>query len=119
MFILPALFIILFTAASFNSSGQALMVTSIPTNEVQHIEGKRIYTLTCIKCHNKDPHIKGSIAPDLFTTPREVFHTKVITGTYPDGYTPKRKTKVMPKFKHLTNDVDKIYDYIQSLKKTK
>ena len=117
MIIIPALFIAFFTMTSFNSG--ALTVSKIPTDKVQHIEGKRIYTSTCIKCHNKDPHIKGSIGPDLFTTPREVFHTKVITGTYPKGYTPKRKTRVMPKFKQLTNDVDKIYDYIQSLKKNK
>lgn len=114
MIILPMLFIAFFTVASFNATPA---VTKIPTNEVQHLEGQKIYKMTCAKCHNLNPHIKGSIGPDLYTTPREVFHTKVVTGTYPKDYTPKRKTRTMPRFKHLTTKVDLIYDYIQSIKK--
>ena len=89
----------------------------IPTDTVQNIEGKRIYTITCTKCHNVNPHKPGIIGPELFTTPREVFHTKVPLGTYPPGYKSKRKTRVMPKFKHLTKDIDRIYEYIQSIPK--
>lgn len=80
-------------------------------------EGQIIYKTVCSKCHNVNPTKQGSIGPELFTTPKEVFKTKVITGTYPTSYTPKRKTRIMPKFKNLTNKIDSIYKYIRSFKK--
>ena len=91
--------------------------TIIPTDQTLIQEGKRIYVATCAKCHNTNPHKPGSIGPDLYSTPEEVFYTKVPDGKYPDNYTPKRKTKVMPKFKHLTNKIDMIYKYIRSIPK--
>lgn len=78
--------------------------------------GKAVYTTTCIKCHNANPTKPGPIGPELYTTPNAVFHTKVPTGTYPQGYVAKRKTKIMPNFLHLTNKVDSLYHYIRSFK---
>jgi mono/diheme cytochrome c family protein len=80
-------------------------------------EGAVIYKTVCSKCHNVNPTKPGSIGPELFTTPKEVFRTKVITGTYPVNYKPKRKTRIMPKFKNLTTKIDLIYNYIRSFKK--
>lgn len=80
-------------------------------------EGEVIYKTVCSKCHNINPTKPGSIGPELFTTPKEVFKTKVITGTYPASYKPKRKTRIMPRFKNLTNKIDSIYNYIRSFKK--
>lgn len=80
-------------------------------------EGKRIYTTTCMKCHNANPHKPGSIGPDLYSTPKEVFATKIVHGMYPEGYTPKRKTRVMPKFKNLEGKVDSIHEYVKSIAK--
>lgn len=90
--------------------------TIIPTDQVTIQEGKRVYLITCAKCHNTNPHKPGSIGPDLYSTPENVFHTKVPNGTYPSGYTPKRRTKIMPRFKNLTNKVDAVYKYIRSVK---
>ena len=110
---IPALIILIFCLASFNANPS----TRIPTDQVSIQEGKRVYLTTCVTCHNSNPHKPGSIGPDLYTTPREVFQSKVPSGLYPKGYTPKRKTRVMPKFKHLTNKVDAIYNYIRSIPK--
>ena len=79
-------------------------------------EGKKLYHAHCIRCHATNPTKPGVIGPELYTTPLEVFRTKVPTGTYPSGYIPKRRTKVMPKFKSLTDKVDSIYDYVRSFK---
>jgi mono/diheme cytochrome c family protein len=89
--------------------------TIIPTDQTLIQEGKRIYVSNCARCHNTNPHKPGSIGPDLFSTPENVFYTKVVHGKYPQGYKPKRPTKVMPKFKHLTNKIDMIYKYIRSI----
>lgn len=79
-------------------------------------DGRRIYESTCIRCHNHNPHRAGSLGPDLYTTPLSVFKTKVPRGHYPAGYSPKRKTRMMPKFPSLENKVDSIYNYIRSFK---
>lgn len=87
-----------------------------PTDETLRQEGKRLYIANCVRCHNVNPTKVGSVGPELFTTPLEVFRTKVPKGLYPSGYTPKRRSKVMPKFSSLTNTVDFIYDYVRSFK---
>ena len=93
------------------------IATFIITTGVNANEGAKIYNTHCIRCHNVDPRKAGNIGPELFTTPLEVFKTKVPFATYPSGYTPKRRTKIMPKFPRLTNKVDLIYDYIRSFKR--
>ena len=110
---IPAIIILIFTFASFNAES----ALKIPTDQISIQEGKRIYIMTCTKCHNTNPNKAGIIGPDLYSTPLEVFESKVIKGTYPNGYKPKRKTRVMPKFKNLTNKIDAIYNYIRSVKK--
>jgi mono/diheme cytochrome c family protein len=109
----PALIILIFTLCSFNADA----AIKIPTDQVEIQEGRRIYIITCTKCHNTNPHKPGGIGPDLYSTPNEVFQSKIPSGTYPKGYTPKRRTRVMPKFKNLTNKIDAIYKYIRSIPK--
>ena len=110
---IPALIILIFSIVSFNYKDEL----KIPTDQTLIQEGKRIYMSTCAQCHNTNPHKPGSIGPDLYSTPEKVFYTKVPEGKYPEGYKPKRSTKVMPKFKHLTNRIDMIYNYIRSVPK--
>jgi mono/diheme cytochrome c family protein len=90
--------------------------TTIPTDKVQHIEGKRLYVLYCVSCHNSQPSKPGSIGPELITTPSDVFRTKVPYGTYPSWYKSKRRTKAMPRFPSLKDKTDLIYKYIHSVK---
>ena len=84
-------------------------------------KGKAIYLSACIKCHNKDPNIKGAIGPEMVDAPIEVMHAKVLTGRYPEvlpeGFVPKRKTKQMQKLPQYVKDVPSIHAYVQSLKK--
>jgi mono/diheme cytochrome c family protein len=84
-------------------------------------KGKAIYLSTCIKCHNKDPNVKGPIGPQMVDAPLELMQIKVTTGRYPDvlpeGFVPKRKTKQMTKFPNLAKDVPSIHAYVQSLRK--
>lgn len=86
-------------------------------------KGKRLYISNCIKCHNKDPNIKGSIGPEMVDAPLEVMYAKVMTGRYPEvlppGFVPKRKSKAMMKIPKLKNDIPSIWAYVQSLKRSK
>lgn len=111
---IPALILLFFTVFSFNSQAQSYSPT-----EMKLTEGKGLYVINCIRCHNANPTKAGAIGPELYTTPNNVFTTKVPNGTYPNGYAPKRRTKIMPKFKSLTTKTDLIYNYIRSFKNDK
>lgn len=99
----------------------APVAPTIEYNPVDIEKGKEIYLSTCIKCHNKDPNIKGAIGPEVVDAPIEVMHAKVATGRYPEvlpeGFVPKRTTKQMTKFPAHVPDVPSIHAYVQSLKK--
>jgi hypothetical protein len=90
-------------------------------NPVDLGRGKTIYLSACIKCHNKDPNVKGSIGPELVDAPLEIMAYKVANGKYPKdlpaGFVPKRKTNQMMKQPQYSKDVPSIHAYIQSLKK--
>lgn len=91
------------------------------SNPIDIAKGKEVYLSTCIKCHNKDPNVKGPIGPELVDAPLEIMQHKVATGRYPDvlpeGFVPKRKTKQMAKLPNALMDVPSIHAYVQSLKK--
>ncbi len=108
---IPALIILFFTLFSFRADAQR-----IPTDQIDIKEGHRVYIIYCTRCHNSNPNKAGIIGPELVTTPVEVFRTKVPYGKYPENYAPKRRSKIMPRFPQLTNKVDMVYKYIQSIK---
>lgn len=86
-------------------------------------QGKRLYISNCISCHNKDPNLKGALGPEIVDAPLEVMTSKVMTGVYPEklpeGYTPKRKTKIMKAIPKLKEDIPAIYAWVQSMKPKK
>ena len=86
-------------------------------------KGRKAYVINCIRCHNKDPNIKGSFGPEMVDAPLEVMTAKVMTGKYPPklpaGYVPKRKSKAMQKLPHVSKDIPAIYAWVQSVKKKK
>lgn len=86
-------------------------------------KGKKLYISNCIRCHNKDPNIKGSIGPEVVDAPYEVMYSKIMTGKYPQplpkGFIPKRKSSAMAKLPKLKDDIPSIWAYVQSLKKKK
>jgi mono/diheme cytochrome c family protein len=91
------------------------------THSIDLEKGKKVYLSTCVKCHNKDPNVKGPIGPELVDAPLEIMVYKVANGRYPKelpaGFVPKRKTNQMIKQPKYVDDVPSIHAYIQSLKK--
>jgi mono/diheme cytochrome c family protein len=55
-----------------------------------------VYLSQCTACHAVDPAQAGPVGPELKGASRELLEAKVLRGTYPPGYTPKRPTSVMP-----------------------
>jgi len=86
-------------------------------------KGRKLYVANCLRCHNKDPNIKGSIGPEVVDAPLEVMYSKIMTGKYPDplpkGFVPKRRSRAMQAIPRLKNDIPAIWAYVQSVKKKK
>jgi mono/diheme cytochrome c family protein len=58
--------------------------------------GRQVYLAQCTACHNSDPAQAGPVGPPLKGAAPAVLEAKVVRGTYPPGYAPKRPTSLMP-----------------------
>lgn len=59
--------------------------------------GRAVYLSQCAAaCHATDPAKDGPLGPAIKGSSRALLEAKVLRGSYPPGYTPKRNTVVMP-----------------------
>jgi mono/diheme cytochrome c family protein len=101
-------------------------VTSLPVPEIQEepkleptqeslVErGKKVYQKNCMSCHTSNPLKNGPMCPSNAFSSEELLRLKVLEGKYPNGYKPKKPTKVMPKFPHLKEDIKALHEYLNS-----
>jgi mono/diheme cytochrome c family protein len=75
--------------------------------------GRQVYLAHCIACHNTDPSQAGAVGPPLRGSSRALLEAKVLNGTYPPGYTPKRPTKVMVPIPAVAPDIGALADYLR------
>jgi mono/diheme cytochrome c family protein len=75
--------------------------------------GRQVYLAHCIACHNTDPSQAGAVGPSLRGSSRALLEAKVLNGTYPPGYTPKRPTKVMVPIPAVAPDIGALADYLR------
>jgi len=75
-------------------------------------QGKSLYFANCIACHNTDPSKDGSVGPAISGSSEELLTLKVTQGTYPEGYHPKRTTKLMPPLPNLKADLPSLYSFL-------
>lgn len=77
--------------------------------------GRQVYVAQCGACHHpSDPARPGSIGPAIQRTPRAVLEAKVLHGTYPDGYTPLRTSRVMTPMPALEPEMDALAEYLEA-----
>ena len=68
---------------------------------------------TCTSCHAADPGKTGPVGPPLKGSSRELLETKILRGSYPPGYKPKRPTQVMPPQPQVANDIAALAEYLK------
>lgn len=78
--------------------------------------GRSVYVANCTACHNSDPRQVGSIGPEIAGSSLELIQARVLHQSYPQGYKPKRKTKLMPPLPFLEKDIPAIHAYLDSFK---
>src|SRR6266849_5374651 len=75
--------------------------------------GRQLYLSQCIACHNPDPAVAGPLGPPIKGSPPELLESKVLKGTYPRGYTPKRPTTLMPVQPALEPELGNLAAYLK------
>ena len=75
--------------------------------------GRQVYQAQCIACHNTDPAQAGAIGPAVKGSSEELLRSKILQGTYPPGYTPKRPTQVMQPMPQVANDIPPLTAYLR------
>ncbi len=67
--------------------------------------GKFVYNTNCTACHNSDPKRAGSVGPEIHGASFVLLEARIVQGTYPPGYQPKRSSAAMPATPHLKDDL--------------
>jgi mono/diheme cytochrome c family protein len=76
--------------------------------------GRRVYLANCTVCHNPDPAKDGSLGPAVKGSSQSLVEARVVSGGYPPGYTPKRKTLSMPTYAYLKSEVPHLTAFLQT-----
>jgi len=77
--------------------------------------GRSVYNANCIACHNMNPTRDGALGPAVAGASLGLLEARVIRGEYPEGYTPKRPSRVMIPLPHLEPRLPELADYLGSL----
>ena len=77
-------------------------------------KGRMVYFANCVSCHNNNPKKPGSIGPEVYGASIDVLAQKIVFGKYPENYSPKRTSKIMPLMPHLKKKISKLHAFINS-----
>lgn len=75
--------------------------------------GRQIYQAQCVACHHSDPAKPGAVGPEVRGATEDLLRAKVLNGTYPPGYTPKRPTKVMQPMPQVASEIPSLATYLR------
>jgi len=75
--------------------------------------GRQVYLAQCVACHAIDPSKPGPVGPAVKGASRELLEAKLLKGTYPPGYKPKRPTTIMPPQPQIAPDIAALADFLK------
>jgi mono/diheme cytochrome c family protein len=75
--------------------------------------GRQIYLAQCTACHNSDPAQAGPVGPPVKASSRALLEAKLLRGTYPPGYTPKRPTTLMPPQPAVAPEIGALAEFLR------
>jgi mono/diheme cytochrome c family protein len=75
--------------------------------------GRQVYAAQCTSCHSSDPAQNGPLGPAVKGSSRELIEARVVRGTYPPGYTPKRPSAIMQPMPQLAGSLDDLAVYLR------
>lgn len=84
-----------------------------PTADGDPNRGKQVYLAQCVACHNPDPSKVGPLAPAIKGSSRELLEARIVRGTYPPGYRPKRESAIMQPMPQLASSIPDLAAYLR------
>jgi mono/diheme cytochrome c family protein len=75
--------------------------------------GRQVYLAQCTACHATDPSQTGPLGPPVKGASRELLEAKVLRGTYPPGYAPRRPTAVMQPMPAVATSLSDLAAYLR------
>jgi hypothetical protein len=75
--------------------------------------GRQVYLAQCTACHAQDPAQNGPLGPAVKGSSRALLEARVLHGTYPPGYTPKRSSAIMQPLPHLAGSLDDLTAFLK------
>lgn len=75
--------------------------------------GRQVYVAQCTVCHGGDPARDGPVGPAVKGASRELLEARVLRGTYPPGYKPKRPTAVMQPMPDVAPSIGDLAAYLR------
>lgn len=77
--------------------------------------GRAVYNANCIACHNMNPAQDGALGPAVAGSSYELLEARIVRGDYPEGYEPKRPSRIMVALPHLEPKLEELTAYLTSL----
>jgi|APCry1669190691_1035309.scaffolds.fasta_scaffold03840_2 mono/diheme cytochrome c family protein len=74
--------------------------------------GNIVYQTHCTSCHHSEPKRNGSLGPAVAGASEELLRARILEGKYPEGYKPKRQTKIMVPLPTLKEEIKSLYLYL-------
>ena len=93
-------------------AGAAAGCNGTPTSPLVE-RGRQVYLSQCIACHSPDPAQPGAVGPAVRGASKALLEAKVLHGTYPPGYAPKRPTKVMSPQPGIAAEIGALAEYLK------
>lgn len=75
--------------------------------------GRQVYLAQCSACHSPDPAKDGPLGPAVKGSSRELLEVRLLRGTYPPGYKPKRPSAVMQPMPQVAGSLDDLAAYLR------
>ncbi|EMJ98166.1 c-type cytochrome [Leptospira alstonii] len=77
-------------------------------------QGKGLYITNCSACHNQNPALDGAVGPAVKGSNFELLKARVVEGTYPSGYTPKRTSRIMTRLPLSDDQIRSLEAFLNS-----
>jgi mono/diheme cytochrome c family protein len=78
------------------------------------VQGRVVYGLHCISCHNVNPANDGTLGPAIKGSALELVQARVMRGEYPPGYSPKRNTRIMQKLPLTPEEIEQVHAFLNA-----
>ena len=91
----------------------ALILGACAENGTPVEKGRQVYQAYCTSCHASNPARDGPVGPAVKGTSRELLEARVLHGTYPPGYSPKRASSVMQPMPNLAADIPDLAAFLR------